>query len=268
MTRLIDDWIKNIKIEILEMEKDLLKKSGLDYISLGIKASGNSFEKIDFYRKNKKVAIIPITTGLGIIGTFAESVKAIINSMGFSAFITEKKDVSGIYEANLRGAEIIFLADDERFLAVNLSKNKVVENNFATGSGFVSALEGSQGTLEGKEVLVIGYGPVGQEIVKILMKKNAIPVIYDRDKKAKKFAEDKGYRLLSTSMEIRKYELILDATSSGQWLREDMLNPKVWISTPGVPLSLTKEAYEIYKDRLIHDYLPIGVAVMMAMTCL
>jgi len=47
MTRLIDDWIKNISITIKDNEEELFLKTGLNYITLASLASGVPKEKID-----------------------------------------------------------------------------------------------------------------------------------------------------------------------------------------------------------------------------
>lgn len=39
------------------------------------------------------------------------------------------------------------------------------------------------------------------------------------------------------------------------------------IGAPGIPLSLNSKTYELYKDRILHDWLQIGVAVMIGELC-
>lgn len=267
MTRLKEGWIKDISTTIKTYEGELISKTGLDFVSLASAASNVSKENIIRDSKNNKVAIIPITTGLGIIGSFVQSVAAIVECMGFETFITDGTDVQGIYEAYKRGAKTVFLADDDRFIALNFEKNILADNNIATARGFVAALEGAAGNIKDKEVLVIGCGIVGREAIIYLREKGAYPIAYDKNKSILSKLSDEGFNVLTDEKKIGEYKLIVDATCEGSWLHKDMLHPDAWIATPGVPLSLDDEAYEVYKNRLVHDLLPIGVATMMAMTC-
>ncbi len=268
MTRLIEDWIKDIRDDIEKYEEKLVEKTGLNFLSLASNASNIPIDDLLASIKENKIGVIPITSGKGIIGSFASSVEAVLRFMGFDAFVTVDTDVAGMYEAHQRGATIIFLADDKKFIAINLKKNIFVDNDLATAAGFVSAMEGAAGgNLKDMEILLIGCGKVGKEIVNELQRKNADIVVHDKNKSVLEEMERKGFRVLKDSNHIKKYRWIMDATSTGNWLKKDMLHPAVFIATPGVPISLDFEAYKHYKDRVLHDYLPIGVAVMAAMAC-
>jgi hypothetical protein len=87
------------------------------------------------------VAAIPITSGQGRIGGFTETVGEILAHIGASLIQTSAVDVEGMAEAIDGGAEIIFLADDRRFIAVNLPLKRVVDNGEATARGYGTALE-------------------------------------------------------------------------------------------------------------------------------
>lgn len=267
MTRLITDWIEDISKNIEKSEKELIKKTGLSYVELASIASNISKQKIQLASKNLKIGVIPVTTGQGIISTFSESVAAILRYMNFNVHITSNTDVAGIYEAYQKNIKIIFLADDDRFIAVNLEKNIIAENSIATAKGFVAAMKGAVGNLKEKEILVVGCGLVGEEMLKILLKEKANPIAYDINREKLKKIEEKGYKVIYNLDNLRDYKLILDATNNGGWINKNMLNPKVFIASPGVPISLDKEAYDTYKDKIVHDYLPIGVATMVAIAC-
>lgn len=267
MTRLVEDWIKDISSVIKDYEKDLIKKTGLDYIGLASAASGVSKIKIIQASKNKEVGVVPVTTGLGLIGSFSESVAAIAQCMGFEAFVTEHTDVAGIYEAQQKGAKIIFIADDDKFIALNIEKNMAAENSRSTARGYVAALEGAAQDVKDKEVLVIGCGVVGKEVLAALKEKGANPVAWDIKQEVLKELSDGGLKVLKCQEEIAGYSLIVDATYQGGWISKDMLHPEVFMVTPGVPISLDEEAYDCHRNRVLHDYLPIGVAVMLAETC-
>jgi 3-methylornithyl-N6-L-lysine dehydrogenase len=266
MSRLIDDWIRDIGKEIDQYQKDLQKKTGFDLVSLSAAACGKKVADIVKLSKEEKIAVIPITSGEGIIGTFAESVAAIVRAMDFEVFVTSHTDVAGMVEAHDRGAKILFLSDDDRFVAINMEKNIIADNNWATAAGFVTALEGLAGeSLANKNVLVIGCGIVGREILGELTLRKANAWAYDSNKVILNEIENEGYSVEKSAEAIKKYSYIIDATCKGDWLEKEMLHPDAVIATPGVPLSLNSEAWDIYKDRTVHDYLNIGVAVMVGM---
>lgn len=267
MTRLIEDWIEDISDSIGEYEHELKSKSGYDYAGLAAAACGLSPDTIRLASACEKAAVIPVTTGLGEIGSFSGSVAAILRHMNIETFVTQKTDVAGIYEAHQKGASILFLADDQRFIAVNLTKNRVAENSQATAWGYAAALEGAVGSLKGKEVLVIGCGEVGRHALHCLKHKGAVPVAHDIDERVLAHLSDEGFKIITDTGRIREYPLMIDASSEGNWIHKGMLHPEAWVVTPGVPLSLTPEAYEFHRNRVIHDYLQIGVAVMLAMVC-
>ncbi len=267
MTRLVENWIKDIRTSIKEYEKELMAKTGMNLMAIASAASGVDQGKIMFELENNKIGIVPITTGLGIIDSFTESVASVLLCMGFEAFVTKQTDVSGLLEAHEKGASIQFMADDDQFIAVHLKKNLIAENNWATARGFVAALEGATGSLRGKEVLVIGCGNVGTEALSFLKEKGASPIAYDKNEVIMKHLTQKGYETLSHINRIGNYSLIVDASNEGGWIKKGMLDSKAWIVTPGVPISLDEEACAFHKNRLIHDYLPIGVATMMASVC-
>ena len=265
MTRLIEDWIKDINGSIGIYENELISKTGYDYTTLAAAACGVSGEAMNLAFTGQKAAVIPVTTGLGEIGSFSRSVAAILGHMNVETFVTDKTDVAGIYEAHQTGASILFLADDERFIAVNLKNNRIAENSRATALGYTTALEGAAGSLKGKEVLVIGCGEVGRQVLYCLKLKGADPVACDIDERVLANLSDEGFKTISDSEQIRAYPFIIDASSEGNWIHKGMLHPEAWMVTPGVPLSLDLGAYQFYRNRVIHDYLQIGVAVMLAM---
>ncbi len=175
--------------------------------------------------------------------------------------------MAGLYEANQRGAGMVFLADDRKFLAINLNKGAVVDNADATARGYVAALEGAVEILRDKEVLVLGGGRVGKAAMSYLKQRGADPIVYDKNPAVMGALKEKGWRTLSEIGELERYPLLVDANPEGGWICRDMLHPQVWIAAPGVPLSLDEEAKKAFSQRLIHDLLPIGVVTMVAMAC-
>lgn len=267
MTRLKTEWISNMNNELPEWGKDLEMMSNMSLLNLAALGGDVSRGRIKSSSWRIKVAVVPVTQGLGIIDTFCEQVADIVRFMGFDAFVTEQSDVWGIYEATQKGAGIVFLADDMYFLALNMSKNVVVENSDATARGFVAALEGAAGGIRDKEVLVLGGGRVGQAALSFLKCRGAEGIVFDTDPEVLKIRAAEGWKTIRTKNEIKNYRLVVDCTPEGNWLTEDMLHPDLIFASPGVPLSLTPEAQEKYSDRIIHDLLQLGVITMLVMAC-
>ena len=265
MTRLRAEWIVDIEENILECQDYLKEKSGLDFPALAAKVSGYPLSSLENSAAEIKVAVVPITTGLGIITSFSESVASVIRIMGFEAFVTEKTDVDGIYEAYQSKADILYMADDDRFIALNLCKNKIIDNNYATATGYVTVLEGIAKGLEGKTILLLGYGLVGKEIYQCLLKKGADVVVYDKLGWKLDKLQKEGVKIIRCQEEIAEFPLIIDATSEGAWINKEMLHKDAWIVAPGIPFSLDQEAEVDLKGRIIHDYLQIGAAAMLGL---
>lgn len=266
MTRLITDWIADIEGTVKELEKDLKSKTGLSYTALAAKVSGCSVSDIERAAREIKVAAVPVTAGLGIIGSFAQSVTAVTGAMDFQSFVTKRTDVDGIREAYENGADIVFMADDGRFISVNLNKRKIADNDNATAMGYTAALEGALKSFVGKKLLLLGCGALGKEFMKCLKKKGTPFDVYDIDPGKLAAVRKQDIEAIDSPGGIREYQYLIDATSRGGWLSRDMLHPEVWIAAPGIPLSLDPEAYESHKSRVIHDPLQIGVAAMLGLT--
>ncbi len=267
MTRLTQEWICDIKDTLTEWEHELEKRTKMSALNLAALGAGVSRGRVKSASWRIKVAVVPVTSGQGIIGTFAENVAAIIAHFGFESFITTMTDVAGFHEASQRGAGIIFLADDNCFLAVNISKGTVADNAEATARGFVAALEGAVDILRDKEVLVLGGGRVGKAALAYLKLRGADPIVYEKDPVVKATLKEAGWRTLKDIGQLDQYPLLVDACPEGGWIHKNMLHPDAWIASPGVPLSLDQETAEAYSDRLIHDLLPTGVITMLAMAC-
>ncbi len=266
MTRLITEWISDIQDKAKEKEAILKEKTGLDFVALAAKASGWSVADMERAAQQIKIGVVPVTAGQGMIASFPEAVAAVTSAMGFRSFVTECFDVSGIFEAHKREADIIFMADDDRYISFNLNKKKMADNNFATAAGYLTALEEAQGPLIGKEVLLLGFGVLGQEFLKRLRKKGISVTGFDTDENRLKAMGWSGASILEKNEDMQRFKVVIDATNQGGWIRKGMLHPEAWIASPGIPLSLDDETYPEYEKRIIHDYLEIGTAAMLGLT--
>lgn len=265
MTRLITEWIQDLENNVEKNEAYLMNHTGIGYFDIAANTAQKSSSELQHAIKNLTVAVVPITAGLGVIQTFCQSVMAILNHMQVKSFVTRNTDVDGIHEAYMRNADIVYLADDNRFIAINLNTRKLADNNLATAMGYVNVLENMNGSLKGQEVLLLGYGIVGQEIFRCLKQKGAHIAVYDKDVKKLMLLKKYHIRLLDSALEIKNYRLLIDATSEGAWLNQDMLHENAIMAALGVPLSLTAEAISKLNGSIVHDYLEIGVAAMLGL---
>lgn len=268
MTRLITEWISDMEDTACNWNEQLKEMTGLGYIELAAQVSGHSVEEILEAADTMKVAAVPITSGLGVIGNFAESVAAITRAMGFDSFVTETADVNGLYEARVKDADIVFMADDDRYIALNLNKGKIGDNNIATAAGYAEILVNMAGGLEGSPVAVLGYGIIGQLLADNLAKAGAAVGVYDKDESKREAVENAGLKWL-IGEDLRDYHYIADATNEGGWLTlgdltaADDDSNDVLIAAPGIPLSLNEEAAGALRGRYVHDMLEIGTAAMI-----
>ena len=165
MTRLYHEMIKDLPQSLPDLDQNLQKSIGLSLFGLAARTTSLPVSILREKLKEYSSVVIPISAGKGIIPGFVDSVAAILNYVGLNSSITCQSDVAGLGEALSSKADILFAADDHQFLAMDLKKRKVIENPWATAHGFVEALAAAtekfaQG-LEGREVLVLGLGPVG-----------------------------------------------------------------------------------------------------------
>jgi pyrrolysine biosynthesis protein PylD len=266
MTRLTAEWIENMEAEMNQYNKILKDKISVDLCQLAGICCNISPEEMEQAKKVLRIASVPITQGKGIINKFSQSVAAITRSMGFDSFVTEHTDVNGIYDAVKEKADVVFFADDDRYLALNLKTGEYGENNFATALGYITALDilmdKNNRDIYKEELLLIGYGLVGEEASKILQSRNIDFAVYDKDYNAVKHL---GNDILKFPYEIKNYRNILDFTNEGGWLKKDLLAEDALIATPGVPLSLEKEAKAHFEKNTVYDLLEIGTAVMLGL---
>ena len=269
MTRLKTEWVDYMVGGMDEYNKSLKEKTGFDLAGLVRSTYGISDEAYDKFAKSLLVAAVPVTQGEGIIGSFSDAVAAIIKSMGFNAFVTEETDVDGIYSAVLRDAGVIFMADDDRYLAFSRDNGSFGDNNYSTALGYIMVLRAmmrKEGLDISKEkLLVMGYGIVGEEAADILSKHDIDFDMYDKDPGARESFKSLGLngRVLESEKEIKNYSFILDFTNEGGWLRDDLLGERVLYASPGVPLPLDEKAKARLQNTAVYDNLEIGTAMML-----
>ncbi|MGB4505232.1 MAG: 3-methylornithyl-N6-L-lysine dehydrogenase PylD [Syntrophaceticus sp.] len=270
MTRLVKKDIEGIQRELELYDAELIEKTGLSLRQVACAAAGIPEKAVIERASANKAAVIPITVGEGIIPSFTTAVQSIIQYLGFQAVVTTATDVAGIAEGISYGANLLFMADDLQFIALNILTGTVVDNGETTGKGFAAALNGMAHGLKEKKVLVLGAGPVGISAVGFLMKLGAKAAVFDIDEtKMEKFKDDTGVKVeTDLKRALASYRFIIDATPQGGFIQLDDVHPDTKIACPGMPLGLAPAAYPTLKGGLIHDPLQIGVAVMLIMALL
>jgi len=270
MTRLREDDIHPIPGRLDGYDASLRRMTGASLRQIACRAAGVDEALIMDALDRVRIAAVPVTSGLGVIGGFSRTVAAIVSHIGFETFVTESCDVAGIAEGFKRGADILMLSDDERFVAITPGRQQVVDNSRATAQGFVSGLEFMKGGLAGEWVLVLGCGPVGVAATKALIDRGASVALCDiKRERALAALREVGQeasdriRMEDTAhAALGRYELIFDATNAGNFIEAAHLTPRTMVAAPGMPCALTPEAMARNRDRVLHDPLEIGTATM------
>ncbi len=258
MTRLTPDMIEGVPDDRIDLDSELKRMCGTTVKQMALQAAGLEGDPdLSAFR----VAVVPITSGLGVIGGFAKSVDAIVRRLGMRSYVTDGTDVQGFSEGIRDGADMIMMADDTMFIAYNVREGKQTNNSWGTAMGYSVCLRNAAGGLEGRDVLVIGAGFVGTEAVQILKGMGANVSVTDIVfEKAQSLEKRFGVRALEDVEDaISSHGLILNAAPAsfpGRIMVEGCI-----VSTPGVPHEFDEEGRRRAKA-IIHDPLEIGTAVM------
>jgi len=270
MTRLKTGDIKDISGQLAAYDRELLLRTGHTLRGIACHALGIPEEDFQCLSKNVTVGVVPIGSGEGVIEGFSHTVKDIVKHIGFSVFVTGDTDVGGIAGAVERGAEVVLMADDSRFVALNVKQGRVVDNAEATARGFVAGLDLMVGGLKGQSVLIIGCGPVGRNAALAVFHRGARVSVFDIEAQRSRSLAREVEELTGKSVNIevsfkdalRNHHFLVEATNAAGIIVEAFITPETYIAAPGMPLGLTSAAVEKISNRLLHDPLQLGVAVM------
>ena len=265
--RLTSEFLVDMDKGLDNYNMELLRKTGCSLRGIASRAAGVAEVELCNASSSIPVAVTPITSGKGVIKYFAAAVQSIVRYIGFTSFVTQGYDVAGLAEGIKRGAKIIFLADDNCFIAINLSHRLVVDNAEATGRGYTAALECLVGGLYNCSVLVIGAGRVGRSAVCALKRLGAKVAVFDinQSKAENLVRECEAVREDDLGEALPQYTILFDASPAANIIQVEHIKPNTIIAACGIPLGLSTEAYSLVKERLVHDPLQIGVATMLAM---
>ncbi len=175
MTRLTTEFVRSIADDLGLYDQGLLEKTGHSLRQIACRAARVKEADLSVLLSSTLVGIVPVTSGEGKIEGFCQAVQGITNHLGAPSFVTGHPDVAGLAEAVERGAEVIFLADDDRFIALDMVSRTAVDNSEATARGYLAALDFLAKGLRGRPVLVIGAGRVGREALSVLQEYGARP---------------------------------------------------------------------------------------------
>lgn len=267
MTRLTSQDLAKCPDNLTDFNERLVKATTYGLLELALMTAGMTTLEYKSSRSTiSNVAVIPFSTGQGIINGFSNKVAQVISFLGLPCTVTRRMDVAGWGEAVDRGSEIVLCADDETFLAVNLESRKVVNNSHATGEIFAAALSAYAGDVTGQIIGVLGLGPVGRAASSWLYARGANLAVFDRDReKQTAFLSncDRGRieGLSGVDAILDKTGFVIDATNSGGIIRTNRLKKDLFLSAPGIPLGIEGPLTPMV--HLIHEPLYMGVAAMV-----
>lgn len=278
MTRLTEDDVRGLIAGLLRFESGLVEVSGLTLRSLAARTvaldaelaaaatAGAGAGRAPELPAAASFACVPVTTGEGIISGFGECVAVILGRLGWSARVTGQPDVRGLQEAVDGGAEVLFVADDHRFVALNVRKARCVDDDPATAHGYVTALEAAAGGLEGRHVLLLGLGPVGRAAAGRLLARGAELTVVEPDDARVALALRQGLAFTRAELSegLTRADLVFDATPAPAVIDAPQIGPATIAAVPGVPSAFTAAAQSRLGVRHIHEPLAVGVAVMAA----
>jgi pyrrolysine biosynthesis protein PylD len=267
MTRLTEGMIAGIGQNMAAYDRELLQMTGFNMRHIAARAAGMAEDAADLHFKSESAAVVPITAGAGAIEGFPQGVRSILSYLGCPSFVTENSDVSGIAEGIEKGATLVFLADDSRYVAINLRHRIVIDNDRATAWGYAFALDLLAGGLRAREVLLIGAGKVGTQALYALSHLGAGVGVFDIDPTKTQWLAQKFQINIEDNLAnaLNRYRLLFDASPAPDIIQAEHIAPDTAVAACGIPLGLSGEALAMVHGRLIHDPLELGTATMLAM---
>jgi pyrrolysine biosynthesis protein PylD len=264
MTRLTEHDVRTLTASLEQFEARLEQASGLMLRDIATRTAADEPVCVPLF--GARIAAVPLTAGKGVIGGFTTCVVAVLRHLGCDAWETEQADVRGIQEAAYDGARVLFLADDHRFVALSLTDGRCIDDDPATADGYVAALEAAADGLQGREVVLLGLGPVGRAAARRLIVAGARVLAVEPDAERLSTALSAGLRLEPVSLAdgLARSELVVDASPAADLIDASAVTPGMLAAVPGIPSAFTAAARDALGVRHIHEPLAIGVTVMAA----
>ena len=270
MTRLQPHDILGIPSQLQAYDAELLARTGHTLRQIACRALELAEEDSRGIIPGIRVGVVPIRWGQGVIEGFCQATAGILKHLGFDTFVTRQADLPGLIEACQAMADVVFLSDDNDFVALNTRTRQHIHNAEATGKGFAAGLDLMAGGVAGQKVLVLGCGAVGRSTIASLIKYGAKVSIYDINSRScletvDSFTGSDSARITieqDLHQALSRHALVVDATNAAEIIRARDISPQTFIAAPGMPLGVSAGALRELSDRLLHDPLQIGVATM------
>ena len=264
MTRLTETDVTTLTRSLEAFEARLLEATGLGLRDLALRTVTDGDRCVQL--RGARIGAVPMSSGEGVIPGFSACVVATLLHLGCDAWMTTQPDVRGMQAAVAAGATILFLADDHRFIALNLTRSCTVDDDPATADGYVTALEAAAGGLQRREVLVLGLGRVGRAAVRRLASRGAKVLVVEPDEERLATARDVGlgFETVDLAGGLARCDLVFDASPAAGIIDVADVRAETISAVPGMPSAFTEAAQEALGARHIHEPLAIGVAVMAA----
>ncbi|OPY31049.1 MAG: 3-methylornithyl-N6-L-lysine dehydrogenase [Methanomassiliicoccales archaeon PtaU1.Bin124] len=261
MTRLTQELVSGLGASLPELDGELIRITGLGLRGLALASIGMPANHV--FPIGTKVAAVPMTSGLGRISGFTETLASISKHIGLESFVTKESDVAGIREAYGLSADVLLMADDNAFVAVSAKKKVIADNSECTALGYMEALQRAAGSIGREEILVIGAGPLGMNAIRLILERGMRVRVVERNPRIlRSITRDMGleaHMLLEEALVNARF--IFNASPApihGNLVRENAI-----LANPGVPLDIDEMTRKRCKA-IIHDPLAIGTAVMLA----
>jgi pyrrolysine biosynthesis protein PylD len=271
VARLITTDISDIAANLKNYDAELIARTGYSLSGIACRAAEVDEAQIRNLLPKIRVGVIPISSGAGIISGFGDAVLSILLHMGAKTFVSRATDIAGIAESFEKKADVVMLADDERFVALHIRSRSIADNSVCTGKAFATGLSLMVGGLNGCEVLVIGCGPVGRSATETLIHMGSLVSVYDVNteslsewvKTLGQAANAKIQIVKTLDPALQRHQFIIDASPAENIIHAHHITPDTYVSAPGFPCGLDTEAQVRLAKRLIQDPLQLGVATML-----
>ena len=257
MTRLTENDIAGIEAEWATYERRLEELTGDDLLTLAARTLGIDPETARSGVRELRVGAIPISSGEGLIGGFADSLASIAGHLGFEADVLPA-DVPGFQLAKSGGFDLFIWADDDTYLA---GRPGCLES-LASATALIRMA--ARKRLD-KRALVLGAGPVGCAGAETLALAGYEVFLCDMDGEKARVACGALSGCTPCTPDdlsgLPLFECLLDAAPTNDFFPLDRLAAGACISAPCVPCIWTLRAPE--GASVWHDPLQLGTAVML-----
>jgi pyrrolysine biosynthesis protein PylD len=260
MTRLVEDDVRGLMTDLAGFDARLRRVAGIGLSQAASLAWDEAPDRE--LLQGVRMAAVPISQGEGFIPYFSQCNVAILRFLGADAFVTELPDVRGLQQAADSGAEVVFLADDERFIALNIRSGACADDDPCTARAYVAALEAGAGGFSGRPLCLLGYGLVGRYAAARLAERGAEVLVVEPDAARGAAAAGQGHRVLALADALAAADLLFDATPAADVVDAEWVTPGSIAAVPGLPSAFTAAAQAALGERHIHEPLALGVAAM------